>query len=83
VRPLWAVADWTERPSGFDERVTTSRQLPASWARETKGVHSAQAEVGMDGEGVGSEGGVRPQVGLGIGVVGGSDVAPFGVHDHQ
>ena len=48
-----------------------------------QGAHRSQAQIWMHGESVGSEGGVCTQVGLGVGVVGGSDVTPFGVHDDQ
>ena len=36
LRPPGPAADWIDRPSGLDDLVTTSRQLPDSWALETR-----------------------------------------------
>ena len=60
----WAVADWTERPSGFDERRHHEQAASGFVGAGDEGAHGAQAEVGMDGEGVSTEGGVRPEVRL-------------------
>ena len=48
-----------------------------------KGAHRSQAQIWMHGQSVGSEGGISPQIGFGVGVVGGSDVAPFGINNDQ
>ena len=56
LRPPGLAADWIDRPSGLDDLVTTSRQLPDSWARENQRVHGPESKVRMDGQGVSSEG---------------------------
>jgi steroid delta-isomerase-like uncharacterized protein len=65
------------RPGHHEE--AASRLLGAG----DQGAHGAHTEIGMDGEGVGSQGGAGPQVGLGVGVVGGPHVTPLGVYDNQ
>ena len=66
------------RRPGHDQQAASRLEGPVD-----EGVHGRQAQVRMNGQGVGAERGVRPQEGLGVRVVGRSHVAALGVDDHQ
>ena len=48
-----------------------------------KGVHGAQTEIRVDGQRIDPERGIVTEEGLGVGVVGGTDVPSFGIGDDQ
>ena len=48
-----------------------------------EGAHGPYTEIGVHGKGIGSEGRVDTEERLGVGIVGGPDIFPLGVHDDQ
>jgi hypothetical protein len=61
------------------DQETTSRLMGASH----QGAHGPHTEIGVHGQGIGSEGSVDTEERLGVGIVGGPDISPLGVHDDQ
>ena len=77
------VACWTSGPSLLEVRASTNTPAPCLRAVSIIGVERAEAEERAGGDRVGGQRRGRVEVGVGVGLRGGADVAALHVEQHQ